>query len=474
MAPRILLIEDDPDFRAMLVEALSGKGYAVTPAGSAEEGLRTLAQGRFDLVLTDVKLPGMTGLESVPKLKDVDPGVDIIVMTAYASREAAVEAVRNGAYDFFAKPFSLAEMEVVIRRALEKRRLQAEVSSLRRALGAEGGPLARLVGDSDPMRRIKALLEKIAPLETTVLITGESGTGKELVADTIHALSSRAAKPFVRINCAAIPDNLLESELFGHEKGAFTGALTSKPGLFEMAHGGSILLDEIGDMPLALQAKLLRVVEYKQVMRLGGGKTIDVDVRIMAATNQDLLERSREKLFREDLYYRLNVATVHLPPLRERRDDVPQLTACFLDKVNVRLGTAFRGVSGDGRRELMAAAWPGNVRQLANIIERAAILGQGDYLTGTDVAKAFQKSLHMAEPALSGAGEGAAAGEAVALGAVEAAGSLKETMRHVERNLIMDALQQAGGRQAAAARLLGISPKNLWNKLQKHGIGSAE
>ena len=463
MAPRILLIEDDPDFRAMLVEALTGKGYAVTAAGSAEEGLRTLAGGRFDIVLTDVKLPGMTGLESVPKLKAVDPGVDIIVMTAYASREAAVEAVRNGAYDFFAKPFSLAEMEVVIRRALEKRRLQAEVSSLRRALGADGGPLGRLVGESAPMRRIKTLLEKIAPLETTVLITGESGTGKELVADTIHALSPRAAKPFVRINCAAIPDTLLESELFGHEKGAFTGALTTKPGLFEMAHGGSILLDEIGDMPPALQAKLLRVVEYKQVMRLGGGKTIDVDVRIMAATNQDLLERSREKLFREDLYYRLNVATVHLPPLRDRIDDVALLAACFLDKINVRLGTTFRGVSGDGVRELMAAAWPGNVRQLANILERAAILGQADSLTGMDVARAFQKNLHMADPDVP-----------VACGPLVATGSLKESMQLVERSLILDALARTGGKQAAAARLLGLSPKNLWNKLQKHGIGPAE
>jgi two-component system, NtrC family, response regulator AtoC len=452
MSERILLIEDDQSFRAMLGEALADKGYLVAAASSAEEGVSRLQKDSFDLVLTDVKLPGMSGIESIPRLKKADPDVDIIVMTAFSTREMAVEAVKLGAYDFFSKPFSLAEMEVVVRRALEKRQLQSEVESLRETI-KRGGSLGKIVGQGIAMRSIGALVEKIAGLDTTVLITGESGSGKELISDTLHSLSPRASGPFVKVNCAAIPENLLESELFGHEKGAFTGATTSRPGKFEQARGGSILLDEIGDMPLSIQPKLLRVVEQKQVERLGGGRPVDVDVRIIAATNQDLQSQVREKTFREDLFYRLNVATIHLPPLRERKEDLPFLAAHFLEKVNARLGTNFTGFTAEAVEELMCHDWPGNVRELANAIERAAIVGQGSHLSREEIHLAFQKDLRLVQVPVSAHTP-----------------SLKETLAEVEKGLILNALTKSNGKQTQAAAMLGISPKNLWNKLQKHGI----
>ena len=452
MSERILLIEDDQSFRAMLGEALADKGYLVAAASSAEEGVSRLQKDSFDLVLTDVKLPGMSGIEAIPRLKKADPDVDIIVMTAFSTREMAVEAVKLGAYDFFSKPFSLAEMEVVVRRALEKRQLQSEVESLRETI-KRGGSLGKIVGQGTAMRAIGALVEKIAGLDTTVLITGESGSGKELISDTLHSLSPRASEPFIKVNCAAIPENLLESELFGHEKGAFTGATTSRPGKFEQARGGSILLDEIGDMPLSIQPKLLRVVEQKQVERLGGGRSVDVDVRIIAATNQDLQSQVREKTFREDLFYRLNVATIHLPPLRERKEDLPFLAAHFLEKVNARLGTNFTGLTGDAVEELMNHDWPGNVRELANAIERAAIVGQGSLLAREEIRLAFQKDLRLVQVPVS-----------------THTPSLKETLAEVEKGLILNALRKSEGKQTQAATMLGISAKNLWNKLQKHGI----
>jgi two-component system response regulator AtoC len=461
MAARILVIDDDEGFRAMLCEALATQGHDPQGVGSAEEGLARAKAEPFDLVLTDVMLPGMDGLEGLSRLKDAAPQSDVIVMTGYATREKALEAVRLGACDFFSKPFSLGEMEVVIRRVLERRALTDELSRLKTALADSRGPT--IVGQSAVMRAVVDMVRRVAPLDSTVLITGESGAGKEVVTDALHALSKRSGAPCIKVNCAAIPENLLESELFGHEKGAFTGAVTQKKGKFELAQHGTIMLDEIGDMPLFLQPKLLRAVEQKQIERVGGSKPIDIDIRIIAATNQDLETLVAQKLFRADLFYRLGVATIHLPPLRERKEDLPLLAEHFLARINPRVGVNLRGVSREGMRLLFDYDWPGNVRQLANTLERAAILSSGDVLTATDIARALRG------PERSGVEPGQAAAPAREI-LPDDAGNLRETLQDMERNMIVAALKKAAGIQKDAARLLGVSPKNLWNKIQKHRI----
>ncbi|MFZ5812324.1 MAG: sigma-54-dependent transcriptional regulator [Thermodesulfobacteriota bacterium] len=459
MAEKILVIEDDEAFRTMLVEALSTRGFSTVCAGSVEEGMSRLAEGAFDLVLTDVMLPGKSGIEAVSLIKELSPQTDVIVMTGYSTREKALEAVRRGAYDFFSKPFSLTELEIVIRRALERRGLRAELASLRSSLASAKG-VPTIVGQSEGMRRVVEMIHRVAGLDTTVLVTGESGTGKEVVSDAIHALSRRAAGPFIKVNCAAIPENLLESELFGHEKGAFTGALALKKGKFELAQGGSLMLDELGDMPLFLQPKLLRAVEQKQIERVGGGRPIDIDIRIIAATNQDLPRLVEEKTFRADLYYRLSVAAIRIPPLRERKEDLPLLVEHFLSRINVKIGTNLRGVSREAMGLLFEHDWPGNVRQLANVLERAAIMSTGDVLDAAQFREAFQVKNGAAAPGGEEPGP-------------ERVVSLRQTLEDVERSMIEKALVRAGGVQKDAAAFLGISPKNLWNKIQKHGIDSS-
>ncbi len=450
----ILLIEDDEAFRRMLLEALESLGHTVAWAGSAEQGVALARDGAFDLILTDVRLPGMTGVESIPLLREASPGTDIIVMTAYSDHATALDAIRHGAYDFFSKPFRLGEMQTVVGRALEKRGLKREIGYLREALRSSRPP-RRAVGESPAMRSVFAFVERVAPLDTTVLILGESGTGKEVVADLLHESGPRAAGPFIKVNCASIPENLLESELFGHEKGAFTGAFTARPGKFELAQGGTLLLDEIGDMPLHLQPKLLRAVEQKQAERVGGARPIKYDVRIVAATNVDLAQRVADKTFREDLYYRLNVATVHLPPLRERKEDIEPLTAHFLRQFNERTGADIPPPGRSALERLAAHHWPGNVRQLANVVERAAIFSRSGVLTAADVELAL--------------GEGAQA-QAPEAGPGGSPLPLRQALREVEKSLILAALRRAGGVQTRAARALGITPTNLWNKLKKHGI----
>ncbi|EPR44152.1 two component, sigma54 specific, transcriptional regulator, Fis family [Desulfovibrio sp. X2] len=456
-APRILIVDDDIAFQGMLREAVGEKGFAVDCAASAEEGIRTAASGVYNLILLDVRLPGMSGIEAIPHFREASPSTEIIIMTAYAEKDSAVQAIRRGAYDYFTKPFSLAEMEIVIRRALEKQRLQRQVRSLRRTLDKEG-PLGRIIGQGEAMWRVKDLIERVAPLDSTVLVIGETGTGKELVADTVHALSARAEGPFVKVNCAAIPENLLESELFGHEKGAFTGALATRRGKFELASGGTILLDEIGDMPLHLQPKLLRAVELKQIERVGGSRPIACDVRIVAATNVDLAAQVKERKFREDLFYRLNVASIHLPPLRERKDDLPQLAEFFLTRLAAKLKTGLPRLSSQAMRALFDYDWPGNVRQLANVLERAAIFRHGEEISAEDIDFGY-----------GGARSRDTAPAAVPM-QVDPSLPLREAVTLYEKNLILSALRQAGGVQTEAAKLLGISAKNLWNKLQKHSI----
>ncbi|MDQ7836643.1 MAG: sigma-54 dependent transcriptional regulator [Humidesulfovibrio sp.] len=461
MPSRILLIEDDEAFRRMLGEALADLGHEVVPAGSAEDGVaqarfQALEGNGFDLILSDVRLPGMTGVEAIPLLREASPGTEIIVMTAYTDHETALDAIRQGASDFFTKPFRLSEMQIVVGRTLEKRTLKRELGALREAL-RQGRPGRVAVGESPAMRAVLAFVERVAPLDTSVLILGESGTGKEVVADLIHEASPRAAGPFVKVNCASIPENLLESELFGHEKGAFTGAFVAKAGKFELAKGGSLLLDEIGDMPLHLQPKLLRAVEQKQSERVGGAKPLRFDVRIIAATNVDLARRVADKAFREDLYYRLNVAAIHLPALRERKEDIPLLAAHFVRQFNERTGADIPPPGQAALDRLMAHNWPGNVRQFANVVERAAIFSRSGVITAADVEMALA--------------EGAQVLVADATGQPL---SLRDTLNEVERSLILAALRQAGGVQTRAAKALGITPTNLWNKIQKHAIDPAE
>jgi len=454
---KILVVDDDRAFQGMLVEALLDSGYEVGTASSAEEGIKKAGSGKFDLILHDIKLPGMSGLEALPHLAEAAPDVDVIVMTGYASKDSGVQAMQRGAYDYFTKPFSLGEMEVVVRRALEKRRLQTELADLKRR--GSDSPLGKIIGQSAPMMAVKERIARVAELNADVLIMGETGTGKELVSDTIHALSSRSGGPFVKVNCAAIPENLIESELFGHEKGAFTGAASAKQGKFELAKGGSILLDEIGDMPLNLQPKLLRAVEQKQAERLGGVKPVEYDVRIIAATNQELEQRVEAGEFRSDLYYRLNVATLILPPLRDRKSDLPQLSEFFLDRANRRLGTDISAISTEAMEIFFNYDWPGNVRQFANAVERAAIFCRSSVITPAEVDQAFSNKQPAAESdmaVLPGAGL-----------------PLKEALKEFEKTLIINALREAGGTQTEAADKLGISAKNLWNKLQKHGIDPA-
>lgn len=378
---------------------------------------------------------------------------DIIMMTAHGSREMALEAIGKGAYDFFTKPFNLQEMDIVIKRAIERRRLKGEVERLKSRLCKEAGLIEKIIGASRCMKQLKGMIQRIAPLETTVLITGESGTGKELVADLIHSLSPRVSGPFIKINCASIPENLLESELCGHERGAFTGAVSMKEGKFELAHKGTILMDEIGEMPFTLQAKLLRLVEQKQFERLGGKKAISVDVRIIAATNQDLTSLIKEKRFREDLYYRLNVGAIYVPPLRERKDDLPLLIDHFLREINVKLGTNVTAVSREGMELLLSHDWPGNVREFANLLERAVIHCSGRTLSGEEVSMAFQRAPRIEETSER-----------------ETAISLGETLDEIEKTLIITALRKNKGKQSDAARSLGLNPKNLWKKIRKHHI----
>ena len=452
MNDTILVVDDDASIRFALSEALKKGGHPdVDTASSAEEALTKASRTNYDVILLDVRLPGMSGIEAIEHIRKAGCTSEIIVMTAHGSKDVALTAVRKGAYDFFSKPFSIAEMGIIVRRALEKRRLQNEVRALRQKL-SRNNSARHIIGESQAIRQVIYQVEKIAPLEATTLITGESGTGKELVADLVHSLSKRADKPFIKINCAAIPDTLLESELFGYEKGAFTGAAESKPGKFQLANGGTIHLDEIGDMPLGLQAKLLRVIEQKTIERLGGRETLSLDTRIIATTNQDLNNLVTDNKFRGDLYHRLNVAQIHIPPLRERKEDIPSLVEHFTQEIKIKHGLDFKGISKEAMAELFAYHWPGNVRELANTLERAMILASEPILSANDISAAMRGRPKYFETG------------------TESAMSLNETLQMIERQMIQYALRKNKGVQTAAARDLGLSAKNMWKKINKHQI----
>jgi two-component system response regulator PilR (NtrC family) len=454
---RILVIDDEETVRDILIHVLTEAGHEVHALPSAEEGLRALEGGSYDLLVLDLMLPGMGGLEMLRAIKAKEPEQIVLMITAFGSVETAVEAMKEGAFDYLSKPFRHEEVLVTVRNALSQRNLLFENRTLRRALST-GGRGGELVGTSRPLQELQRLLDRIAPSRSTVLIQGESGTGKELVAHAIHHRSRRAARPFVVVNSGSVPADLLESNLFGHLKGAFTGAVASKKGLFEVADSGSLFFDEISSIQPEVQAKLLRVIQEREFLPLGAVESLRVDVRIIAATNIDLKELVDQGSFREDLYYRLNVITVKLPPLRDRREDIPLLASHFLRRFALENGRPLPEILPEAMEVLLDHSWPGNVRELENLLERAVVLGGGGAI-GLDLLPA---------EVLSGRFSAQKPPDGDALRQVEL--DYAETVAQFERDLIEETLQQARGVQRRAAKMLGIKPTTLNEKIKRLGV----
>lgn len=448
--PNILIVEDEPKMRRLLEISLGEDGHNVHTVQDAETGLKYFQREAVDLIVTDLKLPGMSGLEFLQEAKRLNASVPIVVMTAYGTVETAVEAMKAGASDYVLKPFSMAELRLVISKELDVQRVREENRSLREALGKRY-QYQNIVARSTKMQEVLALVERVAPTNSTVLLGGESGVGKDLIARAIHQNSRRSSGPFIKINSTAIPDNLFESELFGYERGAFTGANSSKPGKFELADKGSLFLDEIGDVPAPTQVKLLRVLQEREFERLGGTKTLKVDVRLIAATNKDLRAALEQGTFREDLYYRLNVVPIDIPPLREHKEDIPDLVNHFLLRFAQNNGKQVREITPEALKVLMDYHWPGNVRQLENTIERAVALSADPVIQVEDIS-------------LDSGGRGGAAESPAAL--------LPEgmTLEQWEDELIREALRRANGNKSQAARMLGLSRNALRYRLSKIGV----
>jgi DNA-binding NtrC family response regulator len=446
MSKSILVVEDEKILRISLTDALKAEGYTVFPVADGNEALAALAEGDFSLVITDIRLPGASGVDILRQSLAEAPLVPVIMMTAYGSIKDAVSAIRAGAFDYVTKPFDLDEMLLTVAKALEVQSITEENIRLKKELSSYYGA-PNIIGESKAMQAVFALLGKVSRTASTVLILGESGTGKELIASTIHYQSARKDKPIIRVNCAALPAELIESELFGYEKGAFTGAGARKPGRFDLADGGSIFLDEIGDLPLLTQTKILRVLEERTFERLGSTGTVKVDVRIIAATNKDLVEEVKAGRFREDLYYRLNVIPVLLPPLRTRKEDIPLLLHTFARRFNDQLG-ANVSFTPEAVDILMNYAFPGNVRELLNIVEHCVALANDKTIRPADlpahIAKIRQKRTSLA--------------------------SLSEIIADAEKNHIIKILQLTQGNRSKAAEILGISRKTLWEKINLHHL----
>ena len=448
----ILIVEDEAKMRRLLELDLTDDGFSTISAADAETALKRLQETTPDLVITDLKLPGIGGLEFLEAVKRANAALPVIVMTAFGTVETAVEAMKAGASDYVLKPFSLAEMRMVVRKELDVRHLREENRSLREALGKRHEH-PNIVARSAKMQEVLSTVERVAPTNATVLLGGESGVGKDLIARAIHEKSRRASGPFIKINSTAIPENLLESELFGYEKGAFTGATSNKPGKFELADKGTLFLDEIGDVPPAIQVKLLRVLQEREFERLGGTKTIKVDVRLIAATNRDLREALEQGTFREDLYYRLNVVPIDIAPLREHKEDVPVLAGLFISRYAAELNKQITGIDPEAMRMLMDHYWPGNVRELQNVIERGCALSDGPLLRPADIRLESR-----GRPVESDNGflpEGT-------------------TLEQWEDEMIREALRRANGNKSQAARLLGLSRNALRYRLSKIGIADEQ
>jgi two-component system NtrC family response regulator len=447
---RVLVVDDEPAQLELVSGFLAKRGFDVTAEADAQRALERFRREPVDAVLTDQKMPGLSGLELLAAVRAINPEVAVLVMTAYGTIGDAVAAIKHGAADYLTKPLNLDELLHRLAQVRDRQRLVHENRELREAL-AERHRVEGIIGESGPMQEVLSIVRRVAPSDATVVIRGESGTGKELIAKAIHHASARAAGPLVRVNCAALPETLLEPELFGHEKGAFTGAVATRRGRFELAHGGTLFLDEIGDLPLSLQVKLLRVLQEREIERVGSSRPIAVDVRLLAATHRDLEALVREGRFRDDLYYRINVVTVTLPPLRERREDVPRLLDHFLAAYTARNGKTIRGLTAEARDALLRYDYPGNVRELENLVERAVVLTRDEVIGLADLPLSLSpRERESAEAA-----------------------SLTAAVEGLERRMIREALGHADGVQTKAAETLGVSERVLRYKLRKYGLSGA-
>jgi two-component system response regulator HydG len=441
----ILIVDDDRAHRTMLRTLLSGWGYQVTEAADGSEAIDEVGKGPFDLVLMDIRMAVVSGLEALAEIKALNPAIPVVLMTAYASVETAVDALKKGAYDYLIKPLDFDELKLALNRAMEHSNLRKENLQLRENLGTLFDRRS-IIGRSEIIANLLDTVAQIAPTEASVLLTGESGTGKEMIAGAIHFNSMRKEGPFIKINCAALTETLLESELFGHERGAFTGADRRKEGKFKQADHGTLFLDEVSEMSLAMQVKLLRVLQERELTRVGGEEVIKVDVRIIAATNRDLLQEIEAGRFRDDLFYRLNVITLHVPALRERREDIPLLAHQFLTMFAEKNRKPLKGFTPQAMDHLLRHDWPGNVRELMNSIERGVVLSRGEYLDTPDLALVLRPSAAQI-PDIQG-----------------------QPLEEVEKAAILRTLEQANGNKSETARRLGITRRTLHQKLKKFGL----
>ncbi|MFW5878380.1 MAG: sigma-54-dependent transcriptional regulator [Myxococcota bacterium] len=450
----VLVVDDEEGVRRTLAIILDEGGYDVRAVADGTAALKEIERSDFEVVVTDVRMPGVGGLELLERVRETSPETTVIVMSAYGNQDTAIEAVKRGAYDFISKPFKPDEMVLLLRKAEEREALRSENRRLRAELAARGagGGLDSLIGDSAPMEAVRKKIVRLAEYKTTVLLSGESGTGKELVARAIHGLSQRSERPFVAVNCGAIPEALMESELFGHVRGAFTDAHSTRRGLVEEAEGGTLFLDEVGELPTALQVKLLRFLQEEEIRPVGGSRNLPVDVRVVAATARELQQEVEEGRFREDLFYRLNVIPLHLPPLRERPGDVPKLVRHFLERLGERLGKRVKGVSEEAMAVLESSHWTGNVRELENMLERVLVLCDGETIEVSDLPERFRSAKRSLPELPSGSL------------------SLKKTIPLLEAEIIRRALEETGGNRTRAAELLEISHRALLYKMKAYGI----
>ncbi|HEX7067653.1 MAG TPA: sigma-54 dependent transcriptional regulator [Candidatus Limnocylindria bacterium] len=486
----VLVVDDDADVRALLKDLLSEEGYKPRIAKTGAEALEAVAKDLPDLVMMDVKLPDQDGLGVLKTLKREHPELEVIVMTAFGGSSTAIKAMEQGAYDYVTKPFEIDDLLATLKRVFEHADMSSEVSALRLELGKSAAERERIVGSSKPMLEVFKLIGKVASSDATVLITGESGTGKELVAEALHKASKRNPHPLVKVSCAALPETLLETELFGHEKGSFTGAMTMRKGRFETANKGTIFLDEIGEMTLATQTKLLRILQEREFERIGSNVPIKIDIRVITATNRNLAEEVDKGRFREDLYYRLNVIHIDMPPLRDRKEDIPLLVEHFLVKYRHAPGEIPTTISEDALNRLVEYDWPGNVRELENAIERAVVLSRGNPITADHLpfsnsreardrrALAQRRSrlddeearLDDRRSALEADEAEAAAADGAGNGDGNGTGSFKDRVSSLERQLIKEALDRAGGNRTKAAEDLGIYRRLLYAKIKEYGL----
>lgn len=446
MKPKILIADDEPDICKALEFLLKREGYTVTSVNSGEDAIEKLKTDSFDVVITDLKMGRVDGMTVLERAKEINPDMPVVMMTAFASIESAVEAMKRGAYDYIVKPFLNEEIKLTIKKAIEQKKIIDENIALKQQI-SQRMACRDFVANSESMLKIVDTLEKVIPTKSNILILGESGTGKGLIAEIVHCNSPRRDKPFISINCSAIPEGLLESELFGYKKGAFTGAVSDKLGLIPLAHQGTLFLDEIGDMPLNLQAKLLKVLETGEVYPLGETKSKIVDVRIISATNVDIENRIKEGKFREDLYWRLNVIEIKIPPLRERKDDIEMLARHFTDKFSSEHKKNIKGIDKKAMSLLIEYSWPGNVRELGNVIERAVVLSEGDYIVADNLPDKLKNAEHEIQPS-----------------------TLKTYLSNYEKNLLMRLYEAHNKNKEETAAALGIDLATLYRKFKKYGI----